>query len=55
MKAVITLLLQMITLGAWFQHIYTCFVEGALLFLVIGAGIIPIGVVNGLGIWFGFW
>jgi hypothetical protein len=40
---------------AWFTHIYVCFTDGRWVFLLVGAGVFPIGVLNGFGVWFGFW
>ena len=41
--------------GAWFQHLYTCFTEEKWGFLIAGAIFFPIAIVHGWGIWLGFW
>lgn len=42
-------------LGAWFQHLYTCFTEESWGFLIAGAIFFPVAIVHGVGIWFGIW
>ncbi len=41
-------------IGAWLTHIITCLATGKWGFLVAGAQFFPIGIVHGVGIWFGF-
>ncbi len=41
--------------AAWVQHIVTCLSDGAWGFLIAGAIMPPIGVLHGVGIWFGAW
>ena len=40
---------------AWLTHIITCLATGAWGFLVAGALFFPIGIIHGIGIWFGSW
>jgi hypothetical protein len=39
---------------AWFTHIIVSLVEGWWGFLVAGALFFPIGIIHGIGLWFGF-
>ena len=41
--------------AAWLTSIVFCAVHGARLLLVAAAAFFPIGVVHGIGIWFGGW
>jgi len=47
--------LFLLSLGAWLTHIITCIVREEWLLLLGGALMAPIGVVHGVGIWFGVW
>lgn len=42
-----------ISVAAWFTHVVTCIQDEAWAFLIGGAIFIPVGVVHGIGIWFG--
>lgn len=53
--ALIGILVIFWIVGAWFQHLYTCFTEEAWGFLIGGAIFFPIAVVHGTGIWLGVW
>ena len=41
--------------AAWLTHVVTCFQSGSWGFLIAGAIAAPVGVVHGVGIWFGAW
>jgi hypothetical protein len=41
-------------IGAWLTHIITCLTLGKWGFLIAGAIFFPIGMVHGVGIWFGW-
>lgn len=41
--------------AAWLTHIVVCLKAGSWGFLIAGAIFAPIGVVHGVGIWFGAW
>ncbi len=51
----IILCLTVVPVVAWFTHVITCLGTEAWGFLVAGAVFFPIGVVHGVGIWFGVW
>lgn len=40
-------------IGAWFTHIVHCLVHAKYLLLIAGGFIFPVGVIHGIGIWFG--
>lgn len=42
-------------ISGWVTHIVICFQEGNWGFLIAGAIFFPIGIVHGIGRWFGFW
>lgn len=39
--------------GGWVTHVITCIRDESWLFLIAGAICFPIGVIHGIGIWFG--
>jgi len=49
------LLIFIAALCGWATHIITCLGDGLWGFLVAGALFFPIGVIHGIGIWFGVW
>jgi hypothetical protein len=40
-------------IAAWFTHIIVCLVQAKYLLLIAGAFIAPVGIIHGIGIWFG--
>ncbi|MDB5379405.1 MAG: hypothetical protein JWR00_3851, partial [Rubritepida sp.] len=40
--------------AAWLQHIHSAVMAGRWLFLVLGALVFPLGVLNGIAIWLDF-
>ena len=38
---------------AWFTHVIHCLLAGKYLLLIAGAFIAPVGIIHGVGIWFG--
>ena len=40
-------------LAAWLTHIMHCLLAGKYLLLIAGAFIAPVGVIHGVGLWFG--
>ena len=47
--------LWLTSIAAWGTHVIICIKTGSWLFLVAGAIAAPVGVVHGVGIWFGAW
>jgi hypothetical protein len=43
------------SIAGWLTHIITCIVREEWLLLIAGAVAAPVGVVHGIGIWFGVW
>lgn len=43
------------SISGWVTHLYVCFNEGLWGFLIAGAPFFPVGIIHGVGIWFGFW
>lgn len=40
-------------IAAWVTHVVVCIKTASWLFLIAGALLAPIGVVHGIGVWFG--
>lgn len=40
-------------IAAWFTHVVVCLQAGKWGFLIAGAIFAPIGVIHGIGVWFG--
>ena len=54
----VALLLGLIALvlapiAAWVTHIVSCLITGKYVLLIAGAIIAPVGVIHGIGLWFG--
>jgi hypothetical protein len=45
----------LIPLAAWLTHVIVCLKLAKWGFLIAGALFFPIGIVHGIGIWFGAW
>lgn len=52
MNALIGVFVTLTLVGAWLNHIFTCFAEGLWGFLVAGAIFFPIGIFHGFWLWF---
>ena len=52
-QIVATLALMFTLVAAWFTHIIHCLIAGKYLLLIAGAFIAPVGVIHGIGLWFG--
>ena len=48
-------IIGLICLVAWLTHLVVCFQGNRWGFLIAGALFFPIGIIHGIGIWFGFW
>ncbi len=46
-------ILILTTIAAWVTHIIHCLMAGKYLLLIAGAIIAPVGVIHGIGLWFG--
>jgi len=45
--------LVLASIAAWFTHVIHCLIAGKYLLLIAGAFVAPVGVIHGIGIWFG--
>lgn len=43
------------SIAAWFTHVFVCLKLGQWGFLIAGAIFAPVGVIHGIGVWFGIW
>lgn len=41
------------SIAAWITHVVVCIKTASWLFLIAGAILAPIGVIHGIGVWFG--
>lgn len=48
-------LLVLASIAAWITHVVVCLKTGAGFFLIAGAIVAPVGVIHGIGVWFGAW
>ena len=48
-------LVNLVCFAAWITHAIACLKSGSCCFLIAGLVIYPIGIVHGIGIWFGWW
>ena len=49
------LFLGITMLAAWATHVFICLKTASWGFLIAGALAAPVGVIHGIGIWFGAW
>jgi hypothetical protein len=42
-----------VVIAAWVTHITVCLLSAKYLLLIAGALVFPVGVIHGIGIWFG--
>jgi hypothetical protein len=47
------LILALLLIVAWLTHVITCLMDASWGFLIAGAIFFPVGIVHGIGIWFG--
>ena len=47
------IVLVIAAMAAWLTHVLVCIKAAAWLFLIAGAIAFPIGIIHGVGIWFG--
>lgn len=43
------------SIAAWITHVVVCIKTASWLFLIAGAIAAPVGVIHGVGVWFGAW
>ncbi|MFA9261847.1 MAG: hypothetical protein ACEQSB_00605 [Undibacterium sp.] len=47
--------IPMLLIAAWFTHIFVCLKAAAWGLLIGGAIFFPVGIIHGVGVWFGVW
>ena len=55
MEAGACLAIGMLCYAGWLTHIVACAQDRLWGFLALGAVLVPVGVVHGIGSWFGIW
>lgn len=53
--ALASLIIGVTSVAGWLTHVIVCITEERWGFLIAGAIAAPVGVVHGIGRWFGFW
>lgn len=53
MRDLILLITILVSIAGWLTHVIVCLVQAKYLLLIAGAFIAPVGVIHGVGIWFG--
>lgn len=53
MDDTVPLLIIFAALVAWITHILVCLLQAKYLLLIAGAFVFPVGIIHGIGIWFG--
>jgi hypothetical protein len=48
-------LVGLVCFAGWLTHLVVCFSEDKWGFLIAGAIFFPVGIIHGIGRWFGFW
>tara|TARA_B110000977_G_scaffold95781_1_gene126375 strand:- start:923 stop:1105 length:183 start_codon:yes stop_codon:yes gene_type:complete len=51
--AYLMIAIVIVSLGAWITHILHCLIHAKYLLLIAGAFMFPVGIIHGVGIWFG--
>jgi hypothetical protein len=54
MGTFLAILTMLVAPAAWITHVVVCLKTASWGFLLAGAIIFPVGIVHGIGIWFGF-
>ncbi len=52
---IIAIAFGLVGLGAWLTHVFTCISDDRWGMLIAGGLVFPVGIIHGIGIWFGFW
>lgn len=55
MQALVAVIMFLGVIAAWLTHIIICLKTAAWGFLIAGALFFPIGIIHGIGAWFGAW
>lgn len=52
-ETLIPISLVVFVIGGWLTHVIHCLIAAKYMLLVAGAFIFPVGVIHGVGLWFG--
>lgn len=53
MKELVLASLFVMVLAAWLTHVIVCLKSASYMLLLVGAFIFPVGIIHGVGVWFG--
>lgn len=53
MSQLISALIFIACMAAWFTHVIVCLIKAKYLLLIAGSFVFPVGIIHGFGIWFG--
>lgn len=53
--AIVWISITVLCIAAWIHHIVYCFQNEAWIRLIVLALLAPLGIVDGFGLWFGWW
>ena len=53
MKDLLGLGFLLLMVAAWCTHIIACLIQAKYLLLIAGAFVFPVGIIHGVGLWFG--
>jgi hypothetical protein len=53
LAAVVSMTLALGTIAAWITHVIVCIKASAWILLLFGCIVAPVGVIHGVGVWFG--
>ena len=53
MNTAIYLMFLSVMITAWFTHVVACLMASKYVLLLAGAVIFPVGIIHGVGLWFG--
>ncbi|UGA46813.1 hypothetical protein HU230_0012520 [Bradyrhizobium quebecense] len=45
----------LVGIAAWVTHVIFCIKTASYVFLIAGALVAPVGIIHGIGLWFGAW
>lgn len=53
--ALFVVALMVVSFCAWVTHVIVCIKTSAWILLAFGCVVAPVGVIHGIGVWFGAW
>ena len=52
-KALLSLVILLLPIAAWITHVINTIQDQQWILLIVGALVFPVGIIHGIGIWFG--